>query len=37
MEGWRVVVETDVPCVLLPAWVDPWVIGERLAVRRGGN
>lgn len=23
--------ETDVPCVLLPAWLDPWVMGERLA------
>lgn len=30
------VVETDVPCVLL-SWVDLWVMGERLALRRGAN
>lgn len=34
MEGWGMVVETDVPGVLLiPTWVNPWVIVERLAVR----
>lgn len=34
MEEWGVVVETDVPGVLLiPTWVNPWVIVERLAVR----
>lgn len=34
MEGWGMVVEADVPGVLLiPAWVNPWVMGERPAVR----
>lgn len=34
MEEWGMVVETDVPGVLLiPTWVNPWVIVERLAVR----
>lgn len=29
------VADTEVPCILLPAWGDPWAMGERLAVRRG--
>lgn len=34
MEGWGMVVEADVPGVLLiPACANPWVMGERLAVR----
>lgn len=37
MEGWGMVADAEVPCILLPAWGDPWAMGERLAVRKGAS